>query len=158
MNFVPILIFSIPTDVFRLTFTTVFIGNFIYILFLVVSVVTPAIQDSCKHPEGANSPSHSNRGITIMTSDADQNPTITPKTAVLTAKPPTHPVSRQPLHRQNTLELESNTLPTEIIEPTYNLSYSTYPQQKRIDYAEATIPSINVNLADPKASQRNKTC
>ena len=148
MNFVPILIFSIPTDVFRLTFTTVFIGNFIYILFLVVSVVTPAIQDSCKHPEGANSPSHSNRGITIMTSDADQNPTITPKPAVLTAKPPTHGVSGRLLHRQNTLELEANTSPTEIIEPTDNLSNSTYPQHKSIDHAEAIIPSTRKDDVD----------
>ena len=119
-----------------------------YILFLLVSVVTPAIQDSYKHPEGDNVLSHFNRGKPIMTSDADQNPTITPKTAVLTAKPPTHPISRQPLHRQHTLELESNTLPTEIIEPTDNLSYSTYPQHKSIDHAEAIIPSIRKDEGD----------
>lgn len=113
-----------------------------------MSVVTPAIQDSCKHPEGGNIPSHSNRGKTIMTSDANQNPTITQKPAVLSAKPPTHPVSGQPLHRHNTLELEANTSPTEIIESTYNLSYSTYSQHKRIDNAEAIIPSIRKDDAD----------
>jgi len=113
-----------------------------------MSVVTPAIQDSYKHPEGDNIPSHSNRGKPIMTSDADQNPTITPKPAVLTAKPPTHPVSGQPLHRQNTLELEANTSPTEIIEPTDNLSNSTYPQHKSIDHAEAIIPSTRKDDVD----------
>ena len=60
-----------------------------------MSVVTPAIQDSCKYPEGANISSHSNPGKPMMTSDANQNPTITQKPAVLTAKPPTHPVSGQ---------------------------------------------------------------
>ena len=81
-----------------------------------------------------------------MTSEANQNPTQKPP--VLIAKPPTHPVSGQPWHRQNTLELESSTSPTEIIEPTDNLSNSTYPQHKSIDHAEAIIPSIRKDESD----------
>ena len=113
-----------------------------------MSVVTPAIQDSCKYPEGANISSHSNPGKPMMTSDANQNPTITPKPAVLMTKPPTHLVSERSWHRQNTFELEAKTSPTEIIEPTDNLSHSTYPQHKSIDHAEAIIPSMRKDDAE----------